>query len=87
MVSAKKHSEITFQLMVESAPTSLILVNKEGKIAFSNSQSEKLFGYKKSELIGQSIELLIPARFSHHHPGFRDYFFNEPEARSMGVGL
>src|SRR5947207_8372343 len=81
-----KHSELTFQLIVESAPNAMILVNKEGKIAFVNSYAERLFGYNRSELIGQSVEIIIPSRYRERHPNFRNLFFNSPQARSMGAG-
>lgn len=81
-----KPTELTFQLIVESSPNAIILVNKEGKIAYVNSQTEKLFGYDRTELIGQLVEQLIPERYSKHHPGFRAMFFNAPAVRSMGAG-
>lgn len=81
-----KFTELTFQLIVESSPNAIVLVNKEGKIAYINSQTEKLFGYTRSELIGGKVEQLIPERFSKHHPGFVDMFFKTPIVRSMGAG-
>ncbi len=81
-----KHNELTFQLIVESSPNAIVLVNKEGKIAYVNSQTEKLFGYSKSELIGQTVEMLIPERFKNLHPRFRSSYFASPMVRSMGVG-
>jgi PAS domain S-box-containing protein len=81
-----KYSELTFQLIVESAPNAMLLVNKEGKIAFVNSFTEKLFGYMRSDLIGQLIEIIIPERYREKHPGFRNMFLNSPQARAMGAG-
>src|SRR5690349_17464491 len=81
-----KHTELTFQLIVESSPNSIVLVNKEGKIAYVNSQTEKLFGYSKTELIGQLVEILIPQRYNQRHPEFRNIFFSTPSTRSMGAG-
>ncbi|MDR3679426.1 MAG: PAS domain S-box protein [Flavipsychrobacter sp.] len=81
-----KHSELTFQLIVESAPNAMILVNKEGNIAFVNGQTEKLFNYNRNELIGREIEIIIPKRYHQNHPGFRNMFFNLPQARAMGAG-
>jgi PAS domain S-box-containing protein len=86
MNESLKHSELTFQLIVESAPTAMILVNKEGKIAFVNSYTERLFGYSRSELIGQPVEVIIPNRYRQGHPDFRGAFFNSPQARAMGAG-
>jgi PAS domain S-box-containing protein len=56
MTESQLNNVFTFQLMVESSTNALILVNKEGEIAFPNNQAEILFGYKKSEMICQSIE-------------------------------
>lgn len=81
-----KHTELTFQLMVDAAPNALILVNKESKIAYANLHAEKLFKYSKSELIGQGVEILIPDRLRMKHPGFVQYFFTSPQARAMGMG-
>src|SRR3982751_4990158 len=81
-----KHSELTFQVIVESTPNAIVLVNKEGKIAYVNNQTEKLFGYARVELIGKQVELLIPMRFGEKHPGFRNIFFESPTVRSMGAG-
>jgi PAS domain S-box-containing protein len=83
---AIKLTEVTFQLIVESSPNAIVLVNKEGKIAYINNQSEKLFGYSRSELIGTEVEQLIPQRFRKNHPGFIDMYFKTPLVRSMGVG-
>jgi PAS domain S-box-containing protein len=71
---------------VESAPNAMVLVNETGQIALVNTQTEKLFGYERKELIGNKIEMLIPQRFSNHHPHHRDEFFQKPRTRSMGAG-
>ncbi|HEY4653703.1 MAG TPA: PAS domain S-box protein [Cyclobacteriaceae bacterium] len=81
-----RHSELTFQLIVESSPNAIVLVNKEGKISYINNQTEKLFGYSKAELIGQMVEILIPQRYRDKHMGFRTDFFGSPSVRSMGAG-
>ena len=81
-----KFTELTFQLIVESSPNAILLVNKEGKIAYMNKQTEKLFGYTRNELIGNRVEQLIPERYKKNHPGFIDMFFKTPAVRSMGAG-
>lgn len=83
---SSKLTELTFQLIVESSPNAIVLVNKEGKMAYVNSQTEKLFGYARNELIGSKVEKLIPERYRKNHPGFVDMFFNAPSVRAMGVG-
>jgi PAS domain S-box-containing protein len=81
-----KYSELTFQLIVESSPSAIVLVNQEGKIAYVNSQMEKLFGYQRSEIIGHQVEVLIPDRFTRQHPKFLQKFFQTPSVRAMGAG-
>ncbi|CAM1370336.1 PAS domain S-box protein [Tenacibaculum sediminilitoris] len=79
-----KHNELSFQLMVEATPTALIVVNNYGKIAYLNNFSEKLFLYKKNELIGQDIGILIPQNKSSNHPAYIKEFFVNPKSRQMG---
>lgn len=75
-----------FRLAVEAAPNSMIVVQREGKIVLVNSQTEKIFGYKREELVGQKIEILIPHRFRGGHPALRRSFNAAPRSRPMGAG-
>lgn len=82
-----KASEYKFRMLLESAPDAMVIANTRGEITLVNTQTEKLFGYTKSELYGKTVELLIPERFHHTHSGHRKNYFREPKVRSMGVGL
>ncbi|MFP2995883.1 PAS domain S-box protein [Spongiivirga sp. MCCC 1A20706] len=84
--SLTKHNELTFQLMVDAAPSALILVNKYGKIAYVNTQAESLFMYHRTELIGNDLEMLLPQTAKKKHLGFVNLFFLNPQARVMGEG-
>jgi PAS domain S-box-containing protein len=84
--SGSKLTELTFHLIVEATPNAVLLVNKEGKIAYVNRQFETLFGYSAPELIGQYVEMLIPERYREHHVRFRQMFSSAPVLRSMGQG-
>lgn len=75
-----------FRVAVESAPNALIMVDQTGKIRFVNSQTEKMFGYSRDELINQSVELLVPDRYRQEHTDFRAGYMAQPSARPMGVG-
>ena len=55
--------EMRFRLVVEAAPNALIMMTADGHISLVNSQTEKLFGYKRWELVGQKVEMLLPERF------------------------
>ncbi|WP_179401583.1 sensor histidine kinase [Burkholderia guangdongensis] len=85
-VSERERAEERFRLAVEAAPNAMIMVNGEGRIVLVNSQAEKLFGYPRSDMIGQSIDLLVPERFRAAHADHRSAFFGRPHTRPMGVG-
>ena len=76
-----------FRALLESAPDAMVIVNQAGTIVLANSQAVRLFGWSRAELLGQSIEILVPQRFGSVHSGHRAGFFASPKVRSMGVGL
>ena len=81
-----RETEERFRALLESAPDAHVIINETGTITLINSQTEKLFRYTRQELLGQSVELLVPERFRGKHSGHRAGFFANPQARSMGTG-
>jgi len=73
--------------LMEAAPDAVIIVNRQGRIVLINSQTEKLFGYARAELVNQPVELLVPERFRGRHPEHRVGFFADPKVRGMGTNL
>lgn len=86
-ITERKQTEKRFKDFLESAPDAMVIVNERGEIVLVNSRTESLFGYVREELIGKTVELLIPGRFRGAHLGYRLNYFSEPSARPMGVGL
>ena len=85
-ISARKRAEARFRTAVESSPNGMVMVDASGKIVLVNREVERLFGYSREELLGKSIDLLVPERFRKKHPDLRARFYEEPGVRSMGAG-
>ena len=85
-ITLRKQAEERFDLVVEAAPSAMIMVSAEGKIALANAQVEAVFGYARQDLVGRPVEMLVPERFRSQHPQDRTGYFADPKHRAMGVG-
>lgn len=75
-----------FRVMVEASPAAIIMTGADGKVRYANAETERMFGYAREELIGRSIDLLVPARLRRRHVSFRRGFCANPSRRFMGAG-
>jgi PAS domain S-box-containing protein len=85
-LSERKRAEERFQFVVEAAPAAMIMVSGDGRIVLVNSQTERLFGYRRDELLGEQVEKLIPRRLREDHVALRGSFLVAPTTRAMGAG-
>ncbi len=74
------------RLVVEASPIGLLVVRPDGLIDLANRRAERVFGHSPGELIGTSVEELVPERYRADHRGLREAFLEVPEARPMGAG-
>jgi PAS domain S-box-containing protein len=85
-LTAQRFAEDKFRLAVESCPSGMVMIDRMGKIVMVNTEVERLFGHRREELLGRSIDILLPARLRGQHARQRDGFIHHPEARRMGAG-
>src|SRR5215469_12678986 len=84
---ALRLAEAKFRGLLESAPDPMVAVDREGRIVLVNAQAERSFGYQREDLLGQSMEILVPERLRQKCAQLREAFFREPEMRPLGTGL
>lgn len=81
-----RHTADTLRLAIEAAPCGMIMVNGAGRIEMVNTETERLFGYERDELLGRQVEMLVPASVRDVHHGHRRSYMAQPAARLMGGG-
>ncbi len=74
------------RLIVDGAPHASIVADHTGAIMLVNAQTERLFGYRRDELLGAPIDMLVPERFRGGHGALRASYGTAPSARPMGAG-
>lgn len=85
-MSEELQCEVEFyRRVLERSPDALLVVDADGVIILANDQCERMFGYTRSELVGQKVEVLVPDEFRPHHAGLRASFHREPTTRAMGA--
>jgi len=87
MEEALRQSEQQLRALFEFSPDAIIASDQEGQITQANARVESFFGYTRAELLGQSIDVLVPERFRRSHPAHRKDYSDQARVRPMGNGL
>lgn len=86
-ITQQKRADEKFRGLLESSPDAIVMIRNTGEIVLVNTETERVFGYSRIELLGQSIEMLAPERYRSKHPEHRVNYFREPRVRPMGAGV
>ena len=84
---AQEGTDVRFRELLEAAPDAIMQVDQEGRIVLLNRVTEMMFGYRREELLGQRVEMLVPAGARSDHNVRRDQYRRRPVTRTMGAGL
>ncbi len=87
VVLEQQRADLRFRDLVDLAPDGLVVCDRSGTIVLVNMTAEKMFGYSRSELIGEPVETLVPDRVRARHPAHIETFTTAPRPRPMGSGL
>jgi sigma-B regulation protein RsbU (phosphoserine phosphatase) len=85
-ITERKRIEDRFRLLLESMPDAMLVAGRDGKILLVNEQAEQMFGYRREELIGRSVEMLVPPSLRESHAEQRAGYSKSPHTRLMGHG-
>jgi PAS domain S-box-containing protein len=85
-VSVRRRAEQLFRGLLESAPDAVMIVDQKGEITLVNAVTEQLFGYRREELVGQSVEVVVPQKLRQRHRSLRARYQGSPHVRPMGAG-
>jgi PAS domain S-box-containing protein len=85
-VTAHRLAEERFRTLVEAAPSAMLVVDAQGAIVLANARAEAMFGYAREELVGRSVDMLVPGRIRSSHGAYREAYRQEGRPRTMGAG-
>jgi PAS domain S-box-containing protein len=87
MIELLNKDRTTFERLLDLLPDSILAIDADGRILFANEHLVRLFGYSRSELAGQAIEILVPGNLVAEHKRHRAAYFASPHVRPIGTGL
>jgi PAS domain S-box-containing protein len=86
-ISERQRADARFRALLDSTPDAMVIVDTQGRIVLVNAQAERLFGYRRDDLLGRSVEVLVPQRYRDAHVAHRSSYTLDAHTRPMGVDL
>lgn len=86
-ITERHEAESRFEQLLESAPVAFVILDTHGRIMLVNTETERLFGYRRENLLDQSVEILVPEGMREVHTGHRRFYAADPRRRTMGSGF
>jgi PAS domain S-box-containing protein len=80
-------ADLRFRQIFEASPDAILQVDRQGYIVLANSLAGEMFRCRLDELLGKSVDELVPSRFRGRHPEYREHYQAKPAVRLMGSGL
>lgn len=78
---------LVYRLLFETAAEGLLIIDQSGRILLVNQRTNEMFGYEGNELIGETMEILLPDKYRKGHVANRDKYVKTPRRRSMGIDM
>jgi PAS domain S-box-containing protein len=79
-------AEEKFRLAVEACPNGMVMFDCDGNMVMVNAEIEQQFGYRREELFGRPVDMLVPERLRSQQAGHQEAFGHQPESRRIGAG-
>lgn len=73
--------------VLDALRVAVLIIDHDGVLRYVNHRTELLFGYPRTALLGEKVEMLLPERFRQRHEAHRARFFTDPRPRQMGIGM
>jgi diguanylate cyclase (GGDEF)-like protein/PAS domain S-box-containing protein len=83
-ITERKYLERRFEMAIEAAPIAMLMLDADGRIALVNREAEKLYGYRRSEILGAAVEVLVPPAYRFKDSRQREEFFGATTAQRLG---
>lgn len=84
--SANRLSRLQFRALLDAVAEGAVFVDRDGRITHVNRRTEEMFGFERTELVNQPIEVLVPERFREEHVKHRERYMSSPELIPLGIG-